>query len=201
MKLPRDMPRRARLVLFAALAVVDDLTREVAGGFAELQRLTGIDTRQKLSRNLQWLELAGFVRRGGQPVGTRIFVRDVALLARAGRTCRGCTRVLPQSTRNSGRWCDGCRQTLGRVDRAWMPRAIALAVEGKTPPEIAAIVHWPLWRPPDEHAGQASAVVPLLLAEGLVGEEWREALEHAVGVEQARELVKGAGLRTGRWSA
>lgn len=78
-----------------------------------------------------------------------------------------------------------------------MPRAIALAVEGKSPPEIALAVRWPLWAPPEDAEGQASAIVPLLLAEGLLDERWREALREAVGDERATTLVANSGLRIG----
>lgn len=174
--LDKGVTRRERLVLFAACVACDPETGEVSGGKHTIGKLTDIADRKHLRETLRLLENRGLIRR----IRTRLFV----VLGRlsppppSGR-CEGCQEPLPASVRGAQRWCESCRQVLGRKDRAWQPKAITLLVEGKSPPEIALAVRRPLWRSSVEDDNQATAVVPFLLREGLLGEEWREWLRRA----------------------
>lgn len=201
-KVPIELSRRGLLALFASGNLADRQTGEVRGGVWGLvevldQLYTSIDGAVAECESHHLLR-----RLGSRSEGKRLFVSFQLFSPPSrnnARTCEGCLKELPESTRNSARWCDDCRQTLGRVDRAWQSKAIALVVAGKEPSEISQALRQPLWVR-DVEDNQTSAVVPFLLAEGLIGDEWRDALEEVVGAEKANALVKGAGLRTGRRS-
>lgn len=171
------LTEREQRVLLLCLVTCDEETGEVPGGKAELVRTLGILEPENVRLALVSLENRALLRRGGQPVGTRIFVA----LSRfaTGPLCEGCKTPLPQSTRGGAKWCAGCRQTLGREDRKWQAKAIRLWAEGKSPPEIHLALTRPLWRAPADD-NQSSAIVPFLLAEGLLDDTWREALQRAL---------------------
>lgn len=181
------MTRRERLALFAALLLCDEHAshpREVQGGMRELRRLTSSMEPEHFRKTVQMLERRGYLRRYRSKVGTRfrtrIFVAyTVFLHGDSARRCENCLEALPLTLRSAARWCDGCRQTVGRSDRAWQIKAIDLCVEGKSPTEIRTALKRPLWRAPDSD-NQSSAIVPFLLSEGLLGEQWREALRRAL---------------------
>lgn len=187
--LPRDLSKAERAALFAALLLADDETGEVLGGKGALMKVLDVSDAEHFRETVVGLEDDGFLRRGGQPHGTRVWV----VLSRFfPGVCFGCRDAIER-----GKWCPNCRQRLGRRDRAWQPRAIVLAVEGKSPSEIALALNRPLWvnRREDQYGegDDGGAVVPFLLAEVpfLVrdADAWRRALAEATG-EKASELER-----------
>lgn len=83
-----------------------------------------------------------------------------------------------------------------RVDRAWQMEATRLAVRhiaerGKVdPPSIAVAVNRPLWKQSRDDDNQSGAVVPFLLAQGFIGDDWRAALKEVLGPEEHKRLRK-----------
>jgi len=177
--LPRDVTRRERLVLFGALLIADEATGEVCGelkgesGKQRLMRLLDHSEGARMKETLRALENRGLIRR----IRTRLFVVLGAFVG--PRVCEGCRDPMYNTGRAAARWCAGCRQVIGRSDRAWQLKAISLLVAGKTPPEIHAALKRPLWRAPDGDT-QSSAIVPYLLAQGLLDATWRVALKRAL---------------------
>lgn len=177
-RLPRELSRRARAVLLAAQWVADPESGEVTGGQQAIADVLGIEdkTRRSIGRALAELEENRLVRRGGNPVGARIFVRTPAF---SPGGCSNCYTPI-----KAGRWCAKCRQSF-RADRAWQLKAIQLHVDGKTPAEIAVACDRPLWRThEDDQRRGGVAIVPFLLEQGLLGPKWRKALSAALAGEE-----------------
>lgn len=177
--LPWDVTKRERLVLFAALHLADEATGEVRGehegesGMHRLMRAIGHSDQNRIRETLRMLEDRRLTMRRNR----RLFV--VLSAFSGGCLCEGCQGPIPPTIRGAQRWCVVCRQTLGRGDRTWQQRAIVLWVAGKTPPEIHAALCRPLWRAVDGD-NQSSAIVPYLLAQGLLDDTWRQALKRAL---------------------
>lgn len=169
-RIPRGLKRRCQHMLLAAVLVAED-SGEVVGGCTRLGEVLEVSDLTQVRETVALLVGDGYMRR----VGLRLFVVWHHLSA----GCENCRAQIGAS----GKWCPRCKQVVGRKDRAWQPQAVAMAVAGKSPPEIAVGVGRPLWRSEllDESGrSQGGAVVPHLINEGLgpiIGEEWREALD------------------------
>lgn len=201
-RIPMQLSGRGLTALFAAAAVVEPTSGEVPGGIWQIVEVLGVSYVAALEA-IQDCEQFGLMKRVGLSTRTkRLFLPLLILSEESNRPCEGCGIGLQESTRGSAKWCAKCRQTIGRADRNWQLRAIAHAVDGKTPPEIAAILGQPLWGKSDEEPGAFRlGVVPYLLAEGLLGEsteQWRAALVDQVGKERAGMMIRNGGLRIGR---
>lgn len=184
--LPINLSRRARMMLLAMLHLADEDTGEVVGGYKSLASLLGISDTDSgaMSRAFQELESYNLIRRVFALREKRRVMRVFVMLPdfRQG-ACENCYEPT-----KAGRWCPRCKQGVGRADRAWQTKAIMLAVNGKTPPEIAVALDRPLWRTSDDDQRKSgSAVVPFLIEQGLIDERWNHALRRALRGEDSDE--------------
>lgn len=198
-RFPVDVTRRERSCLLAAFVSAPDdgdgvaevAQTPIVGGPASAMRTIAdvLDARDRrsLKRTLVMLERREYVRRGGQPCGTRIWLILPRFCERYGglltHPCQNCGRPcdVPGWTPGRNRFCRKCVQVLGRPDRAWQPMAVRMLVEGKSPPEIAVAVGVPLWKSEmvgDDGRAQGGAVVPFLARYHgeILAREWHEAL-------------------------
>lgn len=186
--LPRDVPRSARAAYFAACLLMDD-AGEVPGGMAELHRVLGHDEPARTRQAVRLCEEHYLLWRKGAIAGgpQRLFV-VVHRPKEAG--CQNCGKP----TRGA-RHCPTCRQA-HRADLAWRLDAVHLAVRNLAtlgepkPASVAVAVKRPLFpRVDDESKG--GAVVPWLLSQGLLGEEWQRALAEVMGdSRRAAQMVR-----------
>lgn len=142
----------------------------------------GLDSPATTRRAVALAEQHGLLRRSPDRSG-RLFV-----VRRADGGCRNCGRATNQQ------WCPTCKQGL-RGDLAWRLQAVELAVRNLAmhneckPASIAVAVRQPLFPQPDEEQ-DGQAVVPYLLAMGLLGPDWMRALAEVVGATRAAQMVR-----------
>lgn len=196
-QLPRDLVRSARAAVYAALAIADPDTGEVDGGMAALHDALGHDDEGSTRRAVAAAESWGFLRR----VHVRGSAPHLYVVRARMRNGGHCALCLEPS--KAGRFCAKCKQVAGRDDRKWQLKAIVLAVEGKSPPEISVAVNRPLWTTREEDGDQGSAVVPFLLAEApwLLkpdAETWRRALLEATNTGERRTSAQPPRFRSER---
>lgn len=184
--LPRDVPACARRAYVTA-AHLADAAGEVPRGMVGLQEALGLDDRRSVQRAVSLAERHGLLRREDRNVGGRHRIRRLFVVRRIEGGCRNCGKpgqVL----------CPTCKQGL-RSDLVWRLEAVELAVRNLAthgevkPASVAVAVRQPLFpQLDDEQDGQA--VVPYLLAMGLLGPEWLRALAEVVGATRAAQMVR-----------
>lgn len=175
-KFPRDMPRAVQAAVRAAMELAD-ISGEVVGGMLALQEALGHDDSASTRRVVIEGESWGYMRRAG-PIGhgpRRLFV--VEARANPHASCRNCGVPKPP---NRYEHCQTCKVAFRR-DRSWRMTAVAMLVDGKAPPAIAAAVSQPLF--PGRDDGPLVGVVAFLLGEvpALVPRAWSDAYNVVVG--------------------
>lgn len=178
--IPRDVPACARRAYLTAANLADE-TGEVPRGVAGLQVALGLDSSGPVYRAVAFAEEHRLLRRLRDRSG-RLFV-----VRRVEGGCRNCGTP-------GQALCPTCKQGL-RSDLVWRHRAVELAVRNLAthgevkPASVAVAVRQPLFpQLDDEQDGQA--VVPYLLAMGLLGPEWLRALAEVVGATRAAQMVR-----------
>lgn len=181
--LPRDISRRARLVLFAAFTVMDDRgwvphEGRPPSSLGILRHLCGDVTRSNITNSVKALvahDLAEVHRIPGPRRGVRVRIKVEGL--RVEGQCAVCSSL----AHGTGRWCARCKQIFGRDDRAWQVRALELHDQGISPRRISVLLNRPMWAASEEDGRSAhgGAVVPYLLEQGELGPEWAERLRSA----------------------
>lgn len=192
--LPRWLPRRSRLVLFAAFTVIGDDGWIVGEGNppSAMRTLTRLcdaapsNVRRSL-RLLESAELATCVmRRFGRSfhLAVRIHLGEL----RVEGSCAECG----SPSRGTGRWCAYCKQVVGRDDRAWQTKALELWGMGLSPPRIAARLRLPMFerRSDDGREAGGAAIVPFLVAHPDLA-DWPE---REAWSQRLREMGKGSGV-------
>ncbi len=197
-KFARDTPRSVQSAVRAALTIIvdaigalpppDDDTEvtkamrerleagEVIGGMVALQIELGHDsasaTRAVVQRAEAWNLLRRVGHAGSQTGARRLFV--VGSRLKTGTACANCSRPTTKTH------CRNCQPAFRR-DRAWRILALEMAVDGKSPMEIAVAVGQPVY--PQAGDGPLVGVVAYLLGEvpSLVEDKWRDGYHDVVG--------------------
>jgi DNA-binding transcriptional ArsR family regulator len=177
-QLPREISRRARLILFACWTVSDDEGEVEAWGkppscMTTLMLCTDHE-QGSVRHGLRELERAGLVKRRYEDKILRVKVLQEPP---AQGVCESCGR----KTMGTGRWCAVHKQTEGRIDRSWQVAALELHKLGYEPIRIATILRRPLLvaSHDDGRNPNGGAVVPFLLSKGRLDDTWRERLREA----------------------
>ena len=182
--LTRNTPRSVRMVVLAARSLVADEVdgirgrmRKVEGGMPALQVACGHDSPSATRTAVAQAEAWSLMRRSGatSAVSVYVVVDDLRLNSgEAATLCRYC------SIPSAAGCCKTCQPAFRR-DRAWRTTATNLLHEGKSLPEIAAIVNQPLYPGPGD--SPMTGVVAHLLAEcpALVPHAFREGYSTTLG--------------------
>jgi hypothetical protein len=194
-EIPRDTPASARRAYATALLLADE-TGEVPGGMGTLRRAMGIDSTHGVRVSVAKAEAFGLLRRVGVGGGRRPRLFVAARFAPTG--CENCGGEVTHTNRH----CPRCKQHL-RADRSWRLVAVELAVRnlqlhGEVKPASIAVATGVRLFPSRDVEGVCSAVVPWLLSQGLLGEEWQRALAEVLGdsrraAQMVREMRQNSG--------
>lgn len=187
---PNQLPRRARWLLRDMEGIIDHegaipLRGRPPSALTTLVDETGNDERniRAALRELETAQLVITYREKGNGVHGEGTLRiKVIGHVRVENTCEECSTA----TSGTGRWCERCKQVF-RADREWQLVARFLCrTRGLEPSRIASIVGRPLFvaSQDDGRGANGGAVVPYLLGQRLLGQEWMERL---------REALQGAG--------
>lgn len=184
--LSRDIPACARRAYVTAAQLANE-AGEVVGGINALRIAMGLDARSNAARAVAIAEHHGLLRRDDIGRGGRHRVRRLFVVRRVEGGCRNCGTP-------GQALCPTCKQGL-RSDLVWRHRAVELAVRNLAthgevrPASVAVAVRQPLFPQQDEEQ-DGQAVVPYLLAMGLLGPEWQRALAEVVGSTRAAQMVR-----------
>lgn len=153
-----------------ALALTDDTEtsrwRIVEGGVAGINAALHHDSPSSGQRAVQACIAWGLMRRVGRINSPRTMLLVDVAAAKTQHHCEGCGGQAKK------RFCDMCRLTLQRKDRAWQPAALAMAVHQIAtngdiqPGSISVRLNVPLMRALDDNdeakAGGGSSVIAYL---------------------------------------
>lgn len=182
--LNRNVPRSVRMVVLAARSLVAPEVegtrgriRKVEGGMTALQSACGHDSPSATRTAVAQAEAWGLMRRSGATSAVSVFVVVEDLRLNSGGAATACKHCGDPSEAGC---CKRCQPHFRR-DRAWRATATNLLHEGKSLPEIAAIVNQPLYPGPGD--SPMVGVVAHLLAEcpALVPQAFREGYTTTVG--------------------